>query len=108
MRQFWEAALEKLRTYVEDVEPHADPVDREVRVFYVGVFGDPICATYDCIDVEDVEATLARAWDLGGTVVSIPESRPGGGPLSAIFSDPAGKVVLIAQATRSPDEDDDA
>jgi len=53
------------------------------------------------VGVDDLEAALARAADLGGTTLVTPTSIPGIGAF-AMFSDPEGNVIGIM--TESPDQ----
>ena len=50
------------------------------------------------LQVEDLEATLSRVWDLGGTIVSIAGAGPGDGSTpAATFADPRGNLVTLVQ-----------
>jgi predicted enzyme related to lactoylglutathione lyase len=46
--------------------------------------------------VPDVDAVLARATELGGTVV-MPAFSPGGGATLALLADPEGHVIGLTQ-----------
>jgi hypothetical protein len=70
--------------------------DQRSDAFYANVFGDAgVRANTGPIHVGDVEETLVRAWDFGGTVLSASDHLPAGGLASATFSDPRGKVISI-------------
>lgn len=51
------------------------------------------------IEVEDLEAALAKAEKLGGKTI-LPPSQVPGGPTLAMFADPAGNVTGLIQARR--------
>jgi len=55
--------------------------------------GDPLVTFF--VGVEDIDATLAEAVRLGGTVVQEVARVPG--VAFALFADPAGQVVGLAQ-----------
>lgn len=75
--------------------------DRALISFYSSVFETSVPAKVGGpltrhIEVEDVEATLARVWDLGGTIVSTDDVLGlGSVPRAAVFRDPAGNLVSI-------------
>ena len=48
------------------------------------------------ITVDDIDATLAQATALGGSVV-MPKFSPGPGATIALFADPAGNVIGLTQ-----------
>ena len=48
------------------------------------------------VTVSDIDATLARAVSLGGTVI-MPKFSPGGGATLALVADPEGHVVGLTQ-----------
>lgn len=48
------------------------------------------------VRVADIDATLARAVDLGGTVI-MPKFSPGGGAILALVADPEGHVVGLTE-----------
>lgn len=48
------------------------------------------------VTVPDVDAALARAAELGGTVV-MPKFSPGGGATLALLADPEGHVIGLTQ-----------
>ena len=52
------------------------------------------------VEVEDLHATLAKAEKLGGKTV-LPPSQVPGGPMLAMFSDPAGNVTGLLLAKRT-------
>ena len=49
------------------------------------------------ITVPDIDATLAKATDLGGRVI-MPKFEPGGGAVLALVADPEGHVIGLTQA----------
>ena len=49
------------------------------------------------VAVADVEAALARAAELGGTVV-MPKYSPGPGAVLGLFADPDGHVIGVTEA----------
>jgi predicted enzyme related to lactoylglutathione lyase len=55
--------------------------------------GQPMVTVY--AEVEDIEASLAKAIELGATIVSEPYEVPG--VTIALFADPQGNVVGVAQ-----------
>jgi uncharacterized protein len=57
--------------------------------------GDPGVTIY--VDVADLDATLAKAEELGGKTVMPPSDVPGG-PKLAQFSDPDGNLIGLTQA----------
>jgi predicted enzyme related to lactoylglutathione lyase len=58
--------------------------------------GAPMVTVY--AEVEDIEASLAKAVSLGGTIVQEPTQVPG--VTIGLFADPQGNVVGIAQPRR--------
>jgi predicted enzyme related to lactoylglutathione lyase len=48
------------------------------------------------VAVDDVEATLARATELGGTVI-MPKFSPGPGAVLGLFADPEGHVIGVTE-----------
>jgi hypothetical protein len=53
------------------------------------------------VEVEDIESTLTRVWDFGGTIVSTVDSdRVDGSLAAATFRDPVGRLISIYTATR--------
>ena len=48
------------------------------------------------ITVSDIDATLARATELGGRTI-MPKFSPGGGATIALFADPEGHVLGLTQ-----------
>jgi hypothetical protein len=82
-------------------------VDGELVAFYAEVFGpgrlrgelrdelrEPLPRR---IEVADIEGTLARVWDSGGTIVSTFPDGDGLTPRRATFRDPRGNLVAIAR-----------
>jgi uncharacterized protein len=57
--------------------------------------GQPMVTVY--VEVEDLEATLKTAESLGGKTVLPPSDVPGG-PKLALFADPDGNLIGLAQA----------
>ena len=57
-----------------------------------GIYGGDNSAVCFYVAVDDLNATLKRAGELGGKTVTEPMDVPGGPPI-AQFSDPAGNVV---------------
>jgi predicted enzyme related to lactoylglutathione lyase len=49
------------------------------------------------IQVRDLRATLDRAEDLGGRILSQPADVPGGGPTIAGIADPEGNRIVLVQ-----------
>lgn len=49
------------------------------------------------IQVRDLRASLEKAGQLGGTVLSQPMDVPGGGPTVAGIADPEGNRVMLVQ-----------
>ena len=49
------------------------------------------------VTVSDIDATLARATELGGTVI-MPKFSPGGGATLAMVADPEGHILGLTQA----------
>ena len=49
------------------------------------------------VTVADIDATLARAAELGGRVI-VPKFSPGGGATIALVADPEGHVLGLTQA----------
>jgi hypothetical protein len=78
-------------------------VDRALLAFYTSVFGsraarDELHAKVPTrVEVSDVEATLARVWDHGGTIVSTHPECADVAPTRATFRDPRGNLVAIAR-----------
>ena len=60
-----------------------------------GSMGEP--ATHIYVEVGDLDAALAKAQSLGGSLVSPPMDVPGG-PRIAQFADPDGNVIGLMQA----------
>ena len=50
------------------------------------------------VEVPDVEATLAKAEQLGGTRLHGPDTVPGGGPTLGQLADPEGHLIGVVQA----------
>lgn len=81
--------------------------DRALTEFYSAVFD--IRATTERggalprhVEVDDIEATLARVWNLGGTIISTDDvGGIGAVPRSAIVRDPRGHLVSIVAARRA-------
>ena len=57
--------------------------------------GKPMVTIY--VEVADLDATLAKAQELGGSTVMPPADVPGG-PRLAQFADPDGNVIGLTQA----------
>ena len=53
------------------------------------------------LHVEDLETTLSRIWDLGGTIVSISVPEACAGAHQATFADPRGNLVTLVQTRQS-------
>ena len=49
------------------------------------------------IQVLDIKATLTKAGELGGKVITEPFPTPGGGPTMARITDPEGNLVMLVQ-----------
>ena len=63
--------------------------------FYSEVFGDSgLVAGSEVIRVRDLEDTLARVWDCGGTVVFVAHTNHEA-PGRATFRDPSGRLVAL-------------
>ena len=77
-------------------------VDRGLLAFYAAVFGTRRSSEINAllptrVEVSDVEGTLARVWDHGGTIVSTQPDRSDVAPTRATFRDPRGNLVAIAR-----------
>ena len=78
-------------------------VDRLLLAFYQAVFDvRPLRKEMHAglpthVDVTDVEGTLARVWDHGGTIVSTHPDCADAVPTRATFRDPRGNLVAIAR-----------
>jgi uncharacterized protein len=49
------------------------------------------------VEVEDVQASLDKAKELGGSPIFGPTEVPGGGPTIALFNDPEGHLVGLVK-----------
>jgi uncharacterized protein len=49
------------------------------------------------VEVEDVQASLDKAKELGGSSIFGPTEVPGGGPTIALFNDPEGHLVGLVK-----------
>ncbi|WP_144712887.1 VOC family protein [Curtobacterium pusillum] len=80
-----------------DAYSFIDPVDGAGPVAG-GIGGGPGFAAHAVfyVGVDDVDAALRRAEELGGTVVLPPQRNEGGGVVVAHFRDPAGNLVGLA------------
>jgi len=80
--------------------------DRALADFYSAVFETTVFTDLGLplaghVEVDDIEATLSRVWDHGGTIVSTDDVLGVGSvPRSAIFRDPGGHLVSIVAARR--------
>ena len=76
----------------------------DLSEFYTAVFGSRVLvgsadtASPIRIDVDDIESTLTRVWDFGGTIVATRDS-PTGELARATVRDPSGRFVLVCAAT---------
>jgi predicted enzyme related to lactoylglutathione lyase len=77
--------------------------DDTLRAFYRALCDRAMPLTVPVrLEVEDLEATLSRVWDLGGTIVSISAAKTGDGSSpAATFADPRGNLVTIVQWNES-------
>lgn len=81
--------------------------DHALTDFYTAVFDTNVFTELGVplpthVEVDDIEATLARVWDLGGTIVSTDDVVGlGAVPRSAVFRDPRGGLVSIVAAAGS-------
>ena len=73
-----------------------------LRAFYAKVFdtnafgGDAGTCLPTRVEVDDVDETLARVWNLGGAIVSASDWHAlEGTPIAATFRDPGGNLVSI-------------
>jgi len=73
-------------------EPH-QPVPRDVVAVLTAGEGDPVWSVDFWID--DAESAVARATELGGSVVVAPQEIPGF--VTTVIADPAGAVVSLSQ-----------
>ena len=85
-------------------EPRREQIiDPALVAFYEEVFGahhgngrfDDTLPAH--VEVDDIESTLARVWDHGGTIISTHPDRGDAAPRSATFRDPHGNLVAIAR-----------
>jgi hypothetical protein len=72
-------------------------LDENLSAFYEDVFGPELELPLPRhVEVEDIESTLTKVWDAGGTIISAPQpDLPNDSPLSASFRDPRGNLVSI-------------
>lgn len=83
--------------------------ERALTDFYTAVFETTLFADLGLplpaqVEVDDIEATLSRVWDFGGTIVSTDDVVGLGSiPRSATFRDPRGHLVSIVAATSGGD-----
>jgi predicted enzyme related to lactoylglutathione lyase len=73
--------------------------DDALRRFYRDLCdGSPPLPIPVHLEVPDLEATLSRVWDLGGTIVSVVVPAPErGGSATATFVDPRGNRVSVVE-----------
>ena len=73
--------------------------DETLQAFYRGLAnGEAPTSIPARLEVHDVEATLTRVWDLGGTIVSLFAPHPSSESIAgATFADPRGNLVSLVQ-----------
>ena len=74
--------------------------DAMLRSFYREISGGAaVTAVPRRVVVDDIEATLSRVWDFGGTILSVSfADHLQASVASATFTDPRGHIVSLVRA----------